>query len=105
MAAVRLVLAALVASACAPTAVEAEPAGCDWCCGEVVPSGQGVPSTLTLPCDVRAALSIALATPLFARPDLPPPPTVAIAELLSIAAAAPLPAPVLADAPKTSPPA
>lgn len=105
MTAVRLVLAALVASACAPAVVEAEPAGCDWCCGDAVPPGQGVSSTMALPCEVRAALSAALAAPLFAQPELPTPPTVVIAELLPIAAVAPAIAPVLIDAPKTSPPA
>jgi hypothetical protein len=106
MTAVRLVLAALVASACAPAVVEAEPAGCDWCRGDAVAPGAAVSSTMALPCEVRAALSAALAAPLFAQPELPAPPTVAIAELLlPSVAAAPALAPVLADAPKTSPPA
>ena len=104
MTAVRLVLAALVASACAPAVVEAEPAACDWCRGDAV--APTVSSMMALPCEVRAALSAALAAPLFAGPELPAPPTVVIAELLlPIAAVAPVAAPVLADAPKTSPPA
>lgn len=108
MAAVRLVLAAIVASASAPAVVEAATeADCTWCLGDARSSCDASRESprLALPCDVRAALANALATPLFARPELPPPPTVAIAELLPIAAVAPLPAPVLADAPKTSPPA
>lgn len=108
MAAIRLVLAAMVASACAPAVAEAAPAtGCDWCCDDGAgPRGAELrsPGRLALPCEVRAALANATVAPLYARPDLPPPPTVAIAELLPIAAVAPSPAPVLPDAPKTSPP-
>lgn len=104
MAALRLVLAAIVASATAPVIAAAAPADPS---GWKLDEGCGLcDAGLALSCDVRAALAQAVATPLTATPAiaLRPPVRTAVGILFD-AAPAPVPAAVLPDAPKTSPPA
>lgn len=105
MAAVRLLLAAIVASAAAPVTAEAAAAApCRWCCD----GGVAVDAPLTLPCAVRARLAQApldLTAVVWAPPSLDEPRRAIAAVATPVTRKpAPVPAPVLPRAPKTSPP-
>lgn len=103
MAAVRLILAAIVASASAPAMVVAapvEPVG--WKLGDRCPACE---PGLALPCEVRAALARTAVVPLTAAPVIAVRPPIRTAVGIEfVIARAPAPPAVLPDAPKTSPP-